>query len=488
MGVNKSFVVKNGFEVNDNLIFADSATKRVGISTNDPQKELDVVGEIGATNIDVSGTATINSLNISGQLNIDGVGSGSTGQYLRSTSTGVEWATLPTLRTIQTYTAFDGQTAFDFEHTPGEIDVYVNGVKLKNSEYSDSSIQVILINPAFDGDYIELIGYGVIGTGLGSTTGISGVTILDEGFPVGTVDSVTSINFVGGTVEAAGTGAGVTVTITPTSLNYIEGNGTVTGILTVGASSITLNGPGNGIDAGTITTKELKVTGGQYSTQDLSRIVDRPVGIGSTTIILDDTTNIIVGDTITVSGILTQAQITNIANVSVTRYNETFLNTNTNITIAIGSTAIGVANTNGVSIGSSITVNGYLSNVPVVGFTTISIVESPGYLNAVLISPSLAPVAVIPSNSAVGFSSAVTQRSAVFIGAASTSPIGISSGSSCLIQRFTSANSNVNVSGIVTATGGFISVGNTTPIKISVVGNKLIFTAVGIGSTSFTLF
>jgi hypothetical protein len=47
---------------------------------------------------------------------------------------------------------------------------------------------------------------------------------------------------------------------------------------------------------------------------------------------------------------------------------------------------------------------------------------------------------------------------------------------------------NVNVSGIVTATNGFISVGNTTPIQISLVGNKLTFTAVGIGSTTLTLF
>lgn len=47
---------------------------------------------------------------------------------------------------------------------------------------------------------------------------------------------------------------------------------------------------------------------------------------------------------------------------------------------------------------------------------------------------------------------------------------------------------NLNVTGIVTSTGGFISVGNTTPIKISLVGNKLTFTAVGIGSTTLTLF
>jgi hypothetical protein len=46
---------------------------------------------------------------------------------------------------------------------------------------------------------------------------------------------------------------------------------------------------------------------------------------------------------------------------------------------------------------------------------------------------------------------------------------------------------NVQYSGIVTALGGFISVGNTTPVKISVAGNQLIFTVTGIGSTSFTL-
>ena len=42
-------------------------------------------------------------------------------------------------------------------------------------------------------------------------------------------------------------------------------------------------------------------------------------------------------------------------------------------------------------------------------------------------------------------------------------------------------------SGIVTAFNGFISVANTTPIRISLSGNRVAFTAVGIGSTSFVL-
>lgn len=46
--------------------------------------------------------------------------------------------------------------------------------------------------------------------------------------------------------------------------------------------------------------------------------------------------------------------------------------------------------------------------------------------------------------------------------------------------------SKLHVGGTVCA-DGFISVGNTTPIKIEVVGNTLTFTAVGIGSTSFIL-
>ena len=41
--------------------------------------------------------------------------------------------------------------------------------------------------------------------------------------------------------------------------------------------------------------------------------------------------------------------------------------------------------------------------------------------------------------------------------------------------------------GIVTATEGFISIANTTPIQIILNGNQLTFSAVGIGSTTFVL-
>jgi hypothetical protein len=51
-----------------------------------------------------------------------------------------------------------------------------------------------------------------------------------------------------------------------------------------------------------------------------------------------------------------------------------------------------------------------------------------------------------------------------------------------------SSNSDVFTSGIVTAIGGFISSNGTTPVSINIIGNKIVFSVSGIGSTSLTLF
>jgi len=58
MSVNKNFVVKNGLEVDTNLILADATTNKVGIGTTVPTYELHVNGGIGATSATISGFAT----------------------------------------------------------------------------------------------------------------------------------------------------------------------------------------------------------------------------------------------------------------------------------------------------------------------------------------------------------------------------------------------------------------------------------------------
>lgn len=62
MAIQKPFVVKNGIEVNSNLIFGDIVNDRVGIGTTRPIDTLHVVGGIAGTSINLTGVGTIPSL------------------------------------------------------------------------------------------------------------------------------------------------------------------------------------------------------------------------------------------------------------------------------------------------------------------------------------------------------------------------------------------------------------------------------------------
>lgn len=160
---NKNFVVKNGLEVNENLIFARDFDNKVGIGTIDPLYELDVVGGIGATdliikrNSTVSGISTVNDIIINGRL---GAGSslGSPGQYLISTGTGVTWKTNVTERSSVTFIASSSQNTFTTPYTPNLTDVFINGVKLSSTEYTAIDGQNIILNdPCFGGETIEIM-------------------------------------------------------------------------------------------------------------------------------------------------------------------------------------------------------------------------------------------------------------------------------------------------------------------------------------------
>ena len=59
MAVNKNFVVKNGLEVSNDLLLADSTNQKVGIGTSVPNYTLHVMGGIGATEAYISGVTTL---------------------------------------------------------------------------------------------------------------------------------------------------------------------------------------------------------------------------------------------------------------------------------------------------------------------------------------------------------------------------------------------------------------------------------------------
>ena len=71
--VNKNFVVKNGIEVNTDLIFADPKTQRVGIGITTPEVKLDVRGKTNIKNdLDVRGLTDLETLIVDNDLTVDG--------------------------------------------------------------------------------------------------------------------------------------------------------------------------------------------------------------------------------------------------------------------------------------------------------------------------------------------------------------------------------------------------------------------------------
>ena len=80
MAINKNFVIKNGLEVNTNVLVAASDEQQVGVGTTRPYYKLHVGGGegnrggIGATDITVTGIATIGVANSdSGAFNVLGI-------------------------------------------------------------------------------------------------------------------------------------------------------------------------------------------------------------------------------------------------------------------------------------------------------------------------------------------------------------------------------------------------------------------------------
>ena len=288
MAVDKNFVVKNGLEVNTDLILANAVTNQVGIATTVTKYTLHVNGGIGATNLSVTGVSTFHQIVLDGTVSA-GSTTGSVGQYLKSTGTGVAWDSFPVGRTSTTFTASASQNTFNFTYAVGLVDVFVNGIKLTPVEFTASDgVTIVLSSPCFGGEIVDIHAYSVSGLGVGAT-GITGLTIQDEGVLIGNPQGVTSINFIGAAITAAASGAGLTISHVDkwgqtsagisTTLNvglgttnprfslevgpigygdtalWVNGNARITGILTVGTSSIVLDGNNN-----TLTVPNLVVT------------------------------------------------------------------------------------------------------------------------------------------------------------------------------------------------------------------------------------
>lgn len=158
MGLQQNFKITNGLEVNNNLIFADKDSNRVGIATTNPTYNLHVNGGIGATTATL-GITTISNLVLTGQISVANT-TGSNGQYLSATGTGVTWKSVVAPRTSTVYTAEVGDTSFAVSYDIGLVDVYINGIRLAPTEFTatDGS-NVSIADSCFGGETVELVVY-----------------------------------------------------------------------------------------------------------------------------------------------------------------------------------------------------------------------------------------------------------------------------------------------------------------------------------------
>jgi len=491
MAINKNFVVKNGLEVSTELIFADADTRRVGILNTQPQHSLHVVGGIGATNLTVSGVSTFSKpVGFGSDVNITGI-STITGHVSIGKTTLLVVGDLDVTGNIKGGGVIDNITNLN-----------VTGIGTVNELYvADGSINVGFLTVTGDANLTGVTTITNLQAGL-ATEFFAATGIQSGGVPIG--GGVTTINFtgIGATlVEVIGTRADV----------YISGGPGISsvGIETSGAfvgTATTINFIGPGVTVGVTTDNVAHVTVGfgslGYSTQSFinigvaqsvfpfsynrnaieayyngSKLVQGSDYSASNGTTVDFTFDAIAGSTVELVTYTTE--VSPLQGQVVRRtFAPTGIQTSFNFS-------------GGYATGN---VDVYLNGsklIPATDFTatdgqTIVLLsgaaQSGDFLEAVSFQASVI---------GAGGSNFLFMDDDAVIGLASTINFGLGIGVSGFDSNVgivtVGLTENVSLPGIVTATGGFISAANTTPIQISLVGSELTFTAAGIGSTTLTL-
>lgn len=144
------------------------------------------------TTLSVVGISSFSNIVLNGSVSTGGT-TGTSGQYLISTGIGVSWSSLSTFRNSSTTTATSNQTTFNVNYNVGFLDVFVNGVRLTDSEFTATNgTSFILGESCFGGETVDILAYNTSATGTApnmvsapatsSSSGISGQTAFDSSY------------------------------------------------------------------------------------------------------------------------------------------------------------------------------------------------------------------------------------------------------------------------------------------------------------------
>ena len=259
MAVNKNFVVKNGLEVNSDLILADSDTKRVGIGSTIPQYTLDVAGGIGVTHIYTAGVSTFvgfstfqdsigvqNDITIAGISTVVGVATFKSDVYVDGNLNVVGDIVydevngrniyISGLSTFVGFSTFSDSIGIKKDISIAGMSTVVGVATFRSDVYVDGDLNV-----AGDISYDQVVGREIYISGLSTFVGLSSF-----------VNGV----YIGGITTTAGAG-GITTTGGDLYVGdnlFVKGDADIAGVLTAssfsGSATIGLSEEGTFIGAG----------------------------------------------------------------------------------------------------------------------------------------------------------------------------------------------------------------------------------------------